>query len=193
MRLVPLLLLVATAAGAAAAEPREPRGPSSTGNINGYLGVKQLDHDDWDPVEGHGAIGVLFDVQPPGWPVALAINLILSGATDEDDGTGIDTTGTTSELQIGVKKVWFTPGATRFALAGGVDLVGASREIDINGVTTDDDDGGLGLWASAALYWTFGAFNIGPQVTWSTAQVELFDQEVDAGGIHLGVLLGYHW
>jgi hypothetical protein len=194
-----LIPLLASATAVTAAEPapaakpaRAPDAPSEfIFNINAFVGAKVLKHDDWDPVDGQGAFGVEFDMQHQSWPVALAVNVIGSGGTHENDDTNVTTSGSTGELQLGVRKTWDTPGLLRFSIAGGLDLVSAATKVETPSTTTKEDGGGVGFWVSGGIYWTIARhFNIGPQVAFSAARVELDDRDVQAGGIFLGVILG---
>lgn len=36
-------------------------------------------------------------------------------------------------------------------------------------------------------------FNIGAEVRYSMADVDIAGVDADAGGLHVGLLLGYHW
>lgn len=184
-RLLPALL------AALIISPLMAEDSGSTGNVNGYLGAKHLDEDDWEPVENQGAFGVLFDIRGRDWPISLAANLIGSGEVDEDGP--VDTTGSTSELQLGVKKIWDFPGKFHLGLGGGLAIVSAAIEVDGPGPSTDDDDSGLGAWLSLDPYWTFGHFNLGPHIAISAAEVTLFGDDKKAGGLHVGLALGYHW
>ena len=192
---------VAAAADAPAPAPapaaRPTTVPSWTGNVDAYLGAKALDHDDWDPIEGQAAFGLLFDTRPRSWPISLCVHLLGSGGYDKDDTTDVKTTGSTSELQLGIKKVFGDDGGGVFRgwVAGGVAIVSAARRIDPPGAgSTKDDDSGVGGWLGGGLYWTIANhFNIGPMVELSAAKVTLFGQDIQAGGLDAGILLGYHW
>jgi hypothetical protein len=192
--LLPTIAVGALLGSAVAADPPAPAPREWSGNVNAFLGGKTLERDDWDPVEHQGAFGVQFDIQHDTWPAALVVNLMGSGATHKEDSTNVETKGSTGEIQLGVRKIWTTPGCMRFTLAGGLDLVSASRRVDTGPTTTDDKGGGAGLWASGGVYWTLWQhFNIGPQVTYSWANVTIADQNVRAGGLFAGLILGYHF
>jgi hypothetical protein len=162
-----------------------------TGNINGFMGAKYLDKDDWEPVENQGAIGILFDTAPRHWPVALATNLMLSGDSDDDT---VDTDGSTVELQVGVKGIFNLGAYTRLFVAGGPAIVTAYAKVDSGATDDDDDDSAIGGWLSAGIYWEIAEhFNLGALVTGSAAEVTLFDDDRKAGGLFVGVMAGYHW
>ena len=201
MRLALLIPLLATAVAASAAEPatkpapkpvRAPAGPSEWDiNVSAFIGGKALKRDDWDPIEGQAAFGVEFDIQHISWPVALTVNAIGSGASHKDDAANTTQSGSTGELQLGVRKIWNTPGMLRFTLAGGADLVSASTKFETPSTTTKESGSGIGLWASGGFYFVIARhFTVGPQVGISTAEVDLGNKTVQAGGIFLGVTVG---
>jgi hypothetical protein len=50
------------------------------------------------------------------------------------------------------------------------------------------------VWAGGGVFWRLGRrFNLGGTVRWSDAQVTLFDNDVQAGGVTYGLLLGWGW
>lgn len=193
--LIAPLLSAVVAAGAAEPAPKPVRAPAApsewTCNLNAFIGGKILDHDAWDPVDGQGAFGVEVDLQHHSWPVALAVSVIGSGGTHKDDVTNTTNSGSTAELQLGARKIWTTPGMMRFAIAGGLDVVGASTKVETPSTTTKEHGSGAGYWVSGGFYWTFARhFNVGPQVGFSSAEVQLANQTVQAGGIFIGLVAG---
>ena len=163
-----------------------------TGNVNAFLGQKTLDEDDWGPLDKQPEFGVLVDFKQPDWPVSIAIDFLVS--TDDTTESGVLIEGTTSEFDIGVRKIWEVSGSPiRPYIGGGLAFVGA----EIKGtsfVTVTEDDNGTGIWLNGGVYWTLGqSFNLGLDLRYSQADVTLFGVEGEAGGTHVGVILGYHW
>lgn len=159
-----------------------------TGNVNFTLGAKALDEDDWDPVDSQGEFGIHVDFRKQEWPVNIVIALL--GSADEGDIGGYDVEGTTSELRFGVKKIWEPTEVVRPFLGIGLGFI--NGEFDLEGI--DDNDTALGLWINGGVYWTLGkSFNLGFEVGYSQADVDIFGVDVNAGGGHAGLLLGYHW
>jgi opacity protein-like surface antigen len=186
-----LLLAAAAAAPAAAQEPSPER--DWTGNLNGFLGFKGLDEDDWEPVELHGAIGGEIDVRHRTWPISLAAGLRLTSASDE---VGVfDVVGSTVELTAGLKKVFEPRGSIiRPFVGGGVALVAARLDQETPAGDVDDDDAAVGFYVDGGLYWLINRqFNIGLDVRYTDAEVTLFGVDREAGGLHVGALLGFHW
>lgn len=183
LRLLVALLPLALASGA-----------SVTGNVNGFLGVKEIDDED-NPTGNHVAFGVQFDIRRESWPISLAINSIGSMKyKSHDEGQVVDT-GVTSEVQLGVKKYF----ASRDSLVqpwvgGGVVLLLASLERETTFSSQSDSDTGVGLWGSVGLLKGIGEhLNVGLSYTYSWAEVELFGNEGNGGGHILGALVGYHF
>jgi hypothetical protein len=84
----------------------------STGNINVLWGVKQLDEDDWGPLEEQDEFGISLDFKQTNWPVSIAIGYLSSSDEQEEDYyiSGIGTVnaklkGETTELSFGVRKI----------------------------------------------------------------------------------------
>ena len=165
---------------------------ANAGNVNFFLGQKALDENEWAPVDEQGEFGVLVDFKQANWPVSMAIDFLVS--VDEKTDAGFNVEGITTEIDFGVRKIWEIAGnPTRPYIGGGLALI--SGEFTVTGFSSvTDDDSGLGIWLNAGIYWTLGqSFNIGLDLRYSQADVTLFGLDVDAGGTHAGLILGYHW
>ena len=160
-----------------------------TGNVNFTLGSKALDEDDWEPVEDQGEFGIHVDFRKQEWPVNIAIAIL--GSAADDDYRGIDVEGSTSELRFGVRKIWEPTENMRPFLGGGLGFM--SAEWDVEGFGNDDDST-LGLWIDGGIYWTINhSFNLGFELGYSEGDVDIAGYDVNAGGGHAALLLGYHW
>lgn len=172
-----------------------------TGNVNGFLGTKILDQDDWAPVDEHFEGGVLIDFRQKSWPISIAIDLLSS--YDEEDvsiaalnfGTfDANLEGSTTELNFGVRKIWDNFSFVRPFIGGGIAFINAEVKGTALGVSVSDDDTGVGVWFDGGVYFNLTEhFNLGWDVRWSKAEVTLFNIDGEAGGWHLGMLIGYHW
>ncbi|MEW6381475.1 MAG: hypothetical protein AB1611_17995 [bacterium] len=183
---------------------------SMSGNINILFGQKLLDDNDWEPVENQFEFGIEADIKELSWPVSIT----MSYAHSSDDDTVYyydydpywrssgDIEGKTSELNIGVKKIWDQPSGIHPFLAGGLSIIDAEREREFwetrNHVVvrwkSSDSDSGLGIWFGGGIYWTLNQiFNLGVELKYSHAEVTLFNEDCEAGGLHYGILLGYHF
>jgi opacity protein-like surface antigen len=163
-----------------------------TGNVNAFLGQKTLDKDDWEPADEQAEFGVLVDFKPREWPVSIAIDLLAS--VDEVIVAGVTLEASTSEFDVGIRKVWQVAGSSiRPYIGGGIAFVGAEiKETSFTNISVDDS--GTGIWLNGGVYWTLGQnFNLGLQLRYSQADVTFFGTEVEAGGNHVGVIAGYHW
>ena len=164
-----------------------------TGNINGYVGLKSLDETEWEPVEQHTELGILLDFRPKNWPVNIAIDYLQS---DDDDtvtmfGSPLKVEAETREIDIGVRKIYETSTSLRPYIGGGLAFI--NGEFGLAGLISEADDA-VGIWLNAGLYWTLAKhFNIGVDVRYSWAEITLFNVDANAGGLHAGVLFGYHW
>lgn len=164
-----------------------------TGNTNFFLGQKFLEKDDWAPLENQTEIGVMVDFKQEEWPVSIAVDLLVSST--EEDEQGIELTGSTIELNLGVRKIFEIEGSSmRPYIGGGLAFISAEYEGSQGYIKVSDDDSAVGVWANAGVYWTLNeSFNVGLDLRYSKAEVTLFDVEGEAGGTHVGLLLGYHW
>jgi len=163
-----------------------------TGNANAFLGQKTLDQDDWEPADKQAEFGVLVDFKQNQWPVSIAIDLLAS--VDEVTVLGVNLEASTTELDVGVRKIWEVEGSSiRPYIGGGIAFVGAEiKETSFTSLTFSDN--GTGIWLNGGIYWTLGqSFNLGLDLRYTQADVTFFGEDVKAGGTHAGIILGYHW
>ncbi len=162
-----------------------------TGNANFFLGQKSLDSNDWEPLEDQIEFGAEVSWGPKSWPVLIATDILISG--DSDDISGVDVDAATSEFDFGVRKIWAVESFHPY-VGGGLAIVGAAIEASSGGNSIDESDNGVGVWVGGGAFWRLGShFNIGGSVRFSTADVEFGSEDVDAGGFHVGLLLGWGW
>lgn len=169
-----------------------------TGNVSGTLGFRALSDDEWEPVETQTQVGALFDIKPNNWPVSIAVDLLVSSSVEEDEYVGgslADITGAVLELDVGVRKIFNTGSSFSPYIGGGLAFASATYEIDYYfAPTEDDDDSGIGLWLDAGFYMPLtNHFHLGFDVRFSAIEVTLFDKDVNAGGLQMGIMAGYHW
>lgn len=201
-KLVPVLLLLF---GLAAVPV------SAGGDANLWFGGKWLSDDeladaDVDQQTQYGvALTLDFD-----WSVDLAFDLTQSSGDDSrslSPGSTLDTDVDTTELALGVRKLWGEK--LRPYVGGGLVWIELSADQtaqvstgpgETTPVTVVDDSGdGLGLWLNAGVVYLLGShFNVGLDLRYSQASVDLQPVgaqtlNLDAGGVHAGLLLGYHW
>ncbi len=158
------------------------------GNFNLLLGQKMMDEDDWDPVDLHDAAGIEATWGGSEWPFHIATDVYYS--TDEEDNSSLDADVTTIEVGLGIREIR-TLDNFNWYLGVGIGLIQAELEIETSSGEFEEDDSGIGGWASAGVFWRFGShFNVGVGIRYSKADVDLFGEEFDAGGFNYGILLG---
>lgn len=168
--------------------PADAQEETWTGNINVFLGAKALDEEDWAPAENQGEFGIQVDFRPRNWVVNLAVDYLVGSG----DGNllGVEFESETSELNIGVRKIWEEFPHVRPFIGGGLSFIRG----EFSGFGVSDSDSGTGIWFGGGVYWTLVEhFNIGLDLKYSTAEVTLFGVDANAGGGHFGLLAGYHW
>ena len=169
-----------------------------TGNINVFFGQKNLDKDDWEPVEEQSEFGIEVDFRKKDWPVNIAIDVLVSSDDQsiiEPFFGQVDVEGKTTEFNIGIRKIWDEFSSVRPFIGGGLSFIRAEFEGTIPGLgSASDSDTGVGIWLGGGVYFTLGEhFNLGVELKYSDADVTLFDVDAAAGGTHYGLLAGYHW
>ena len=96
----------------------------------------------------------------------------------------------TSELNVGIRKIWDRSRHVRPFIGGGIAFITG----EFSGFGLSDDDSATGFWIGGGVYWTLAEhFNIDLEAKSSSANVTLFGVEADAGGGHFGVLAGFNW
>ena len=163
-----------------------------SGNVNFLLGTKSLDNKDWAPFDEQAAFGVLVDFKQKSWPISMAIDIL--GSYDEETALGIKTEATTSEFDIGIRKIWEVSGSSiRPFIGGGIAFVRGEIKTSTL-ISASVDDIGTGIWLNGGVYWTLGQhFNLGLQARYTKAEITFVNTDIEAGGTHAALMLGYHW
>lgn len=182
-----------------------------SGNVNAVLGLKMLDDSDWGDFDDQTEMGVMADFGMDSWPISMSANLTYSSDSTSDyhDNEVGDTyyytyyaeEASTVELNLGVKKIWSPAPHFSLYVAGGLAAIYGEMEItranNFDGSYRDrdtEDDIGLGGWGAAGCYFTFSRHvNLGVDLRYSTAEIDMYDDDIDAGGFHIGLLAGYAW
>jgi hypothetical protein len=172
-----------------------------TGHLNYIFGYKKLSND-WKPAEDQIEFGIVdLDLRRLNWQVSIVGQLLLSYSSDIPEIYGFegDYSGT-YEFNLGLRKVWKNSSRFHPFLGGGPSIIGGSttRQIDrpFGGAmyVQDDNDSGFGYWVGGGFYWVLTErlhTGINAQYTWG--EIKLFDKNLNVGGIHLNVIIGYHW
>lgn len=166
-------------------------------NINFLLGAKYLDSDDWENADSHGAFGIQTTFGPNDWPVGIAIDAYGSATTQDevilDPSFAVGRTHSTFELGVGVRKIWKS-GKVRPFVGGGLASINANRDVFIGAVSLSKSDTGPGVWFDGGVFWRLGKqFNIGLNARISRGEITIENEDIQAGGFTLGLLLGWGW
>ena len=164
-----------------------------TGNVGGSIGSKQLDDKDWGSLDSQGSFGFMLDIKKKAWPVSITYDLILSG--DVNEKGSVKDEAYSAENQFGIRKTFeLEDSKVRPYFGGGVTFVSAGIKNKTATTSVKDDDEGIGAWAGAGLYvGVTESFDIGFDVRYSEAEVTLFDENLEAGGMHYAATASYHW
>ena len=166
------------------------------GDINLLLAGKTLHNDEWGPTRRQGEIGLQTNWQKSEWPLAFAADFLASGREHAviDSGGFVEQNARTTELDLGARKIWRVGEVLRTYFGGGLALV--SGELELRGPlgAISERDNGAGLWLGGGVFWTLGSVcNLGLDAKISGAGVNVLGRRRNAGGFHLGALVGYHW
>lgn len=167
------------------------------GNLNLSGGFKYLDSD-WKPADDQKAFGIQGDIRVDTWPINLFAAYTYGKSNSESveipSGGAVTSESRTDEFDIGVRKYFERHSAWRPFIGGGLAML--RGELQTNGplLSQDDSDTAVGVWAGAgALYVWNGIINTGFQAKYSTGDVDLNGQSLNAGGIQLSALVGVHF
>jgi hypothetical protein len=141
-------------ASCSAVAPAEQVGSSARDNrISLYLGQRNLDEDDYSPVDEQPTFGVEFAHESAGSPVGFEVGIM--GSKDDGSDSGFDLEASTRELYAGVKKT-FGSDVVRPYVGGGLSFI--NSKVEVSGVGDDDDSslaaylhGGVGFQVSDAI------------------------------------------
>jgi hypothetical protein len=164
-----------------------------TGDLNVVLGAKKLDEDPWKPIDSQPSFGLMFDARQKDWPINIALDLYYSA--DEGTADGITLDGSTTEFNLGMRKIWRSTQAMRPFIGVGSSFVSAHLKDTTAGLPSrSDSDFGAGVWIGGGIYWTLAeALNIGFNLKYTSAKVTLLDERHDAGGKFFGTVIGLTW
>jgi len=151
-----------------------------------YLGQRNLDDDDWSPVDEQPMFGLEYSRETYGSAVGFEVGVM--GSSDDDDVGGVDFEVKTGEVYAGVKKT-FGEDVLRPYAGAGISFI--NLEADASGVADDDDSapafyahGGLAIAPSEAFFIGLDLrFLVGSDLT-----IAGFD--TDADYVQLAVFIG---
>jgi opacity protein-like surface antigen len=166
-------------------------------NLQLLGGFKALNDNDWKPAEEQTGFGVQFDVQPDDWKFAFALGLIASESSSQESDIPtigkVSSESRTTALNIGVRK-YIDADKLRPFLGVGLTFVRAELETSSAAGSNSDSGTGVGPWAGIGLlYMVSDWLGLGGQVQYSTAQAEVFGEDLDAGGVEADALINFHF
>jgi opacity protein-like surface antigen len=169
--------------------------PKWVGNYNAMFGTKVMNVADWQGVDHQGEIAAMLDVRGVNWPISLSLDVFASTTPAKDDpNTLLQTRLSTFEVNPGLKFAPTIGGHFRPYIGGGLSIATVRATVEL--VNTDIvlgsvSETGAGYWFGGGIMYTFGPhFNIGVHINCSNV---LIDNDIDAGGLHGGLVLGYHF
>lgn len=197
--LVSAQALPVSAADLAGPETKVSAEDNWTGHISYVLGYKRVGSE-WSPANDHVEFGILdLDFRRMSWPVSLAAQLLLSYTGGVPDGLAGNNSGS-YEFNFGLRKVWDTDGRISPFLGGGPSVIGASNSEFTkfsnhdNANVQDNNSTALGFWLNAGSYvHVTESFDVGLMAQFSWGEIRLGGKNLNAGGLHLLSMLGYHW
>lgn len=133
-----------------------------------------------------GTFPTYVDVDINEYSLGIRKNISLQHNINVFFGGGV----TIIRVRVGYENIFFAagPGGRSSSSVADQDVEPNFRKMP------DDYDYAFGFWVSAGLYVTLAEhYNIGIQTRWSKADVTLFDEDADAGGLHGLLFVGYHW
>jgi hypothetical protein len=172
------------------------------GNLNFMIGQKWLKDSEWSPVSEQPELAVLFAFAPERSPIYFAIDVMYSRDTQTMNTAlygDVVVEGTTQEYSIGIRKVWNGGGrSTQPFLGAGGCLVVSNLNLDSPVLAEHFGDQSYGVWVEGGITWRLGKHvNLGFELRYSTSAASFENSgppiDVDAGGFHAGILIGYGW
>jgi opacity protein-like surface antigen len=167
-----------------------------SGNLSAKLGEKSLDKDDWQSFDSQGELAIMFDIKKEQWPVSLVYDITLSADTESGSASFSNKEkGGAIEQHIGIRKIFDNNGGSISPyIGGGLAQISARLDKRIGSDIVEMDDTATGLWVGVGTYWHVSKkLNVGFDIRYSQAEVTLFNQQIEAGGLHTGISIGTRW
>ncbi|KJZ15632.1 hypothetical protein OA92_16460 [Marinomonas sp. SBI22] len=155
------------------------------------IGSKSLE-DKWGKDDSMDTLGLLFTYFPSSLPIGIATDIYGNG---NETGNSVKTETAAGEFNLGLRlqspvlNKSFSP-----YIGAGVSFVAAEREVNNAGKKTTYDDTGVGYWVGGGIDYIFAQrWTLGIDARYTSADVKLNGQELDAGGSGFGATLGYRF
>jgi hypothetical protein len=169
------------------------------GDLNLFVGQLWLNDGDWSPVDEQPELGLMLNFGEERAPIHFAIDLFASSKeVTPAVPSGFDRLKARShEVAIGVRKVW-DKSVTRPHLGAGATAINVTEEIDGPFGLETNEDRAYGAWVDFGVSWRVAShLNLGLEARYSYALATVgagsSGREVAAGGVQLGLLIGFGW
>jgi len=169
------------------------------GDLNLFVGQLWLQSSDWSPVDEQPELGLMLNFGEERAPIHFAVDLFASSkkvSNTAPTGNG-RVKGASHEIAVGVRKVW-AEHATRPHLGAGAVAIAVSEELEGPFGAGTNEDRAYGAWVDLGVSWRLAThLNLGLEARYSYALATVGSgssaRDVDVGGVHLGLLIGYGW
>ncbi len=193
-----LLLATACSSVPSRSAPASPQESADTGvsSLNLLVGKRQLDEDEWEPVDEPGVIGLEYANEHANAALGFEVGVSIAAAEEDEFVTGlgdVEFTNRALEIYGGLRKTFFADAAVRPYLGAGVTAIGVEAEGEAGGVSVDDDDTTFGGYAHGGLEFRItDSFRLGVDVraVFGT-DVDLFDASGDTDYEQLALVAGF--
>jgi len=190
-RLAGVLCIAALMAALATAIPTTAAAGDWSGDANLFVGRKALGSGGWDTVNRQSELGAEVTWGKKEWPIRIATDFL--NTSQKKTESGVELKGSTSEVDLGFRKIWGKKNLHPF-FGGGLALLTGTLKTSSAGVSDEERRSSAGIWAGGGAFWRFGPhFNLGAEARVSTGAVKFSGTGPENGGLHLGVLLGWAW
>ncbi|WP_413700562.1 outer membrane protein [Psychromonas sp. KJ10-10] len=156
------------------------------------LGTKSLDSN-WGVDDSMATIGFLYTYQPTSMPIGLAVDLYGSG--NENKSSGMKTDTTIGEVNLGLRWQPQIMGPLFQPYVGaGISFAKTKLQQDDFNVKQTYEDNGTGYWLGGGVDYLFTQhWLVGVNAHYSSVDLKVNKQERDAGGLGLGLTVGYRF
>jgi hypothetical protein len=169
------------------------------GDLNLFVGELWLYSSDWSPVDEQPELGLMLNFGEERAPIHFAIDLFASSktASTTDPVASPIVKGASHEIAVGVRKVW-AEHATRPHLGAGATAIAVSEDRNGPFGVENNEDRAYGAWVDLGVSWRLAThLNLGLETRYSWAPATVGAganaRDVNVGGIHLGLLVGFGW
>ena len=194
----PITALAVAAASAALLLPGSAQARYN-GNLNLFVGQKWMTQSQWSPVDEQPELGLMLAFGEERISYHFSVDAYYSRDEIDQPNPAVDSRvkATSGELTIGVRKLWDL-GATRPYVGGGASIVTVREDFDGPSGPVSYDDRAYGAYLQVGVFWRLAKhLNLGIEARFCKADAELgasfATRDVDAGGFHAGLLVGYGW